>query len=233
MAMQQMPLDVQLDDFAVFATWLTGPNGSLVHVLRELSTSADHAVCWIHGGAETGKSHLLQACVAEADRCRYRATYLPLGSDHSLVPAMVQDMAALDLICIDEIDAVAGDSDWEQALFNLFEGIRENGSRLVMAAEHAPAHCSFDLPDLVSRFSSGATFRLQPLSDADKIAAMQLRAEWRGIEMPDDVAHFLFRRVARGNRQLFALLERLDRQALTEQKRLTIPFVRAFLAAES
>lgn len=228
--MKQIPLDVQLDDYALFQTWLTGSNGSLLHSLQQLATTAGHAVAWVWGAQEAGKSHLLQACVAEADRNGFRAAYLPLGSDHSLVPAMVESMDALDMICIDEIDRVAGNADWELALFNLFERLRRRGARLVMAAEHAPAHCAFVLPDLVSRFSSGATFRLQPLTDQQKIQAMQLRAEWRGIEMSDDVAQFLFRRVARGNRYLFDLLEQLDRRALAEQKRLTIPFVRTFLA---
>ncbi len=225
-----MPLDVQLADHAVFDTWLAGNNGALVHALRQVAAVQTCSVCWLWGGPEFGKTHLLQACVNEAHRHDFRTAYLPVGPGSELEPAVVENMGDLDVVCIDEIDTVAGCGEWEQAMFGLFEGIREHGSRLVMAAEKPPLHCAFVLPDLISRFSSGATFRVHPLSDDDKIRAMQLRARWRGLELPDDVASFLFSRVARGNRFLFDMLEQLDKKALIEQKRLTIPFVRSFLA---
>jgi DnaA family protein len=230
--MEQIPLDVQLADHAVFDTWLAGDNGALVHALHQVATMQTFTVCWLWGAAESGKTHLLQACVNEAHRHQFRTAYLPVGPGSELEPGVVENMGDLDVICIDEIDTIAGRGEWEQAMFGLFEGIRQHGSRLVMAAEKPPLHCAYALPDLISRFSSGATFRVHPLSDDDKIKAMQLRARWRGLALPDDVARFLYSRVARGNRFLFDMLERLDKKALVEQKRLTIPFVRAFLAED-
>lgn len=228
--MEQLPLDVQLADHAVFDTWLAGDNGALVHALREAAKVKIFTVCWLWGGAESGKTHLLQACVNEAHRHDFRTAYLPVGSGSGLEPAGIENMGDLDLICVDEVDQVAGCNDWEQAIFGVFESVRQRSSRLILAAEKPPLHCSFALPDLVSRFSSGATFRVHPLSDEDKIKAMQLRARWRGLELPDDVAGYLFTRVARDNSFLFDMLERLDKKALAEQKKLTIPFVKAFLA---
>jgi len=231
--MEQIPLDVQLADHAVFDTWLAGDNGALVHALREVAAVHMYTVLWLWGGAETGKTHLLQACVNEAHRQGYRTAYLPVGPGSELEPAVIENMGDLDVVCVDEIDTVAGNDEWERAMFGLFEGMRQRGSRLILAADKPPLHCAFTLPDLVSRFSSGATFRLHPLDDDDKIRAMQLRARWRGLELPDEVAKFLFARVDRGNCFLFDMLERLDRKALTEQKRLTIPFVRSFLNSAS
>jgi DnaA family protein len=227
---EQIPLDVQLADYAVFDTWLTAGNGALVHALQQVAAVQTFTVCWLWGGPESGKTHLLQACVNEAHQNNFRTAYLPVGSGSELGPAMVKNMGDLDVICIDKIDTIAGSSEWEQAMFGLFETVRQRGSRLVMAAEKPPLHCAFALPDLSSRFSCGATFRVHPLADDDKIRAMQLRADWRGLELPDEVAAFLFSRVQRGNRFLFEMLERLDRKALAEQKRLTIPFIRSFLA---
>jgi len=230
---EQIPLDVQLADHAVFETWLAGANGVLLHALRQAATVRAFAVCWLWGGPEFGKTHLLQACVNEAYQHDFRTAYLAVGPGSELKPAMIENMGDLDVICIDEIDSVAGCAEWEQAMFTLFESVRLRGTRLVMAAEKPPLHCAFSLPDLASRFASGATFRIHPLSDDDKIRAMQLRARWRGLELPDDVAAFLFARVARGNRFLFEMLDWLDRKALTEQKRLTIPFVRSFLLSSA
>ncbi len=230
--MEQIPLDVQLADHAVFDTWLAGDNGALLHAMRQIATVQEYTVCWLWGSPESGKTHLLQACVNEAHQHGFRTAYLPVGPGSELEPAVVDNMGGLDVVCVDGIDMIAGHSDWEQAVFRLFEAVRQHGSRLVMAAEKPPLHCSFALPDLVSRFSSGATFRVHRLSDDDKIRAMQLRARWRGLELPDDVARFLFSRVARDTCYLFDMLEQLDKKALVEQKRLTIPFVKSFLAEE-
>lgn len=228
--MKQLPLDVQLADHAVFDTWLTGENGALVHALRDIASIRTFSVCWLWGGAESGKTHLLQACVNEAHHGGFRTAYLPVGPDSELEPAAVENMGDLDVVCVDNIDSIAGRGDWERAVFGLFEGIRQHGSRLVLAAEKPPLHCSFALADLASRFSSGATFRVHALTEDDKILAMRNRARWRGLELSDDVARFLYFRVARGNRFLFDMLEQLDRKALADKKRLTIPFVRSFLA---
>jgi DnaA family protein len=48
--------------------------------------------------------------------------------------------------------------------------------------------------------------------------------------LPDDTARYLISRVERGCRQLFSLLDQLDREALTAQKKLTIPFVKGVLS---
>jgi DnaA family protein len=146
-----------------------------------------------------------------------------------LIPEAVSGVGNLDVVCVDDVDRVAGEPQWERALFLLYESMRQRGARLVLAAQQAPLHCGFALPDLVSRFTSGATFRLQPLSDKDKLKAMQLRANWRGMNLPDDVARYLFARVDRSNSELFALLDRLDHEALAAQRKLTVPFVKSVI----
>lgn len=231
--MQQLPLEVRLADYALFETFSSGPNGAPVHALSELARTDAVAVVWLWGPPQTGKTHLLQACVTAAHGAGFRAAYLPLGADSELVAEAISGAGALDVVCIDDVDRVAGARDWERALFLLYESTRQTGARLVLSAQQAAVHCGFALPDLVSRFSSGATFRLQALSDDDKLEAMQMRAAWRGLELPDDVARYLFARVDRSNTGLFTLLDRLDREALAAQRRLTVPFVKSVIDSSS
>lgn len=227
--MRQLPLEVGPADYAVFDSYFAGPNAALLHALQELARMRSRAVLWLWGPAQSGRSHLLQATVHAADRSGARAAYLPLDPALGLHPSALDGMGELDLLCLDDVDRVAGQPDWERALLMVFEGLRQRGSRLVMSARVTALHAGFALPDLTSRFTSGATFRMQPLDDDEKVAALQARATWRGLELPADTAAFLISRVDRSAGALFELLDRLDRAALAAQKRLTIPFVRSVL----
>lgn len=226
-ALEQLPLKVGPPDRAVFDAFLPGSNGALVHALTELAGVRRRALVWLWGPAETGRTHLLHATVSEASGRGFRAAYLPLAE--GLSPAALDGMAAVDVLCLDDVDAVAGMAEWERALFRLFEGLRERSARLVLSAARAPLHTDFRLPDLASRFGSAATFRVRALDDEAKIEALKLRAGRRGFDLPDETARFLLQRVDRGTAALFDLLDRLDHAALAAQKRLTVPFVRDLL----
>ena len=229
--MQQLPLEVGLADYARFESFFAGPNAAALHALTEAATTKTRAVVWLSGTDGVGKTHLLQACVNAANDGGYRAAYFPLGADNGLVPEVMDGMGTLDLICVDDVDQVAGHAEWERQLFLLFESVKAGGNRLLMSAAQAPAHCRFDLPDLASRFSSAAAFRIKSLTDDEKLKALQLRASWRGFSLPDDVAGYLLRRVDRSTGSLFALLDRLDREALVAKKKMSVAFVKSVLSA--
>jgi DnaA family protein len=97
---------------------------------------------------------------------------------------------------------------------------------LVMAARGNPATVGLKLADLATRLAAGLVYQLQPLSDKEKIAALRLRAQQRGLEMTEEVANYLLTRFPRDMHSLFALLDRLDIATLAAQRRLTIPFLR-------
>ena len=67
--------------------------------------------------------------------------------------------------------------------------------------------------------------------DASRLQALQIRARFRGFDLPEDTGRYLLKRTPRGPASLFSVLDTLDRAALVAQKRLTIPFVRSVLDA--
>lgn len=75
----------------------------------------------------------------------------------------------------------------------------------------------------------GQIYKLQPLSDEEKLLALQLRGKLRGFELPEDVGRFLLKRLDREMRTLFMTLDQLDRASITAQRKLTIPFVKEIL----
>lgn len=129
-------------------------------------------------------------------------------------------------MCVDDVNAIAGDATWEAALFALYERMRAHGGLLVLAASASPVSIGLKLADLATRLAAGLVYQLQPLSDAEKISALRLRAHRRGLEMTEEVANYLLARFPRDTSSLFALLDKLDTATLVAQRRLTIPFLR-------
>ena len=228
--MSQLGLPLRLADHAVFASFLAEGNETLVATLERVAAGGEggHG-CWLWGVHATGKTHLLQAV---CERAGDRAAYLPLETVSEAGPEILEGMEMRDLVCIDDIDRVAGDAAWELALFSLCNRLAEAGAQLLVSAAAAPRETPVRLPDLASRLSRLAVFQVRELDDAQRASALKLRARHRGVELPDETASFMLRRSRRDMASLYQLLDKLDLEALRAQRRLTIPFVRDILASE-
>lgn len=221
----QLPLRIGLRDSATFANFFPGPNAALCHTLQE----GMEPFVYLWGSAGSGKTHLLQAACHAVTEQGGTAIYLPLGEPEGLLPQMLEGMERMSLVCLDDLQNVVGDSEWEQALFHLYNRLRDSGNRLVTAATATPAALQIRLADLVSRLGWGPVYQMQPLSDEEKSTVLQQRAANRGMAMPPEVASYLLSRASRDTHALFGLLDRLDEVSLAAQRKLTIPFVREII----
>lgn len=226
--MTQLALPLQLADHAVFASYLESGNEALVATLTRIAGDDEGHGCWLWGASATGKTHLLQAvCEAAGDR----AAYMPLSSIAGFGPGILDGLSSRDLICIDDIDRVAGQPEWEVALFDLCNQIFDAGSQLLVSATSSPRECPMELADLRSRLARLPVFQIHALGENELVSALKLRSRHRGLELPDDTARYLLKRSRRDMASLYELLDTLDKEALRAKRRLTIPFVREVLMA--
>lgn len=222
----QLPLKLALADHARFATFVAGGNAAAVEHLRALANGAAETL-WLWGPAGCGKTHLLQAACRAATAAGRRAMYVPLdGTD----AALLAGLESVDVLALDDVQRVAGGEAWEDALFVILNEFSPQRGGLVLAAATSAAGCGFRLPDLASRAAGAVSYRLKPLEDDQRALALRLHAEARGLELGPAAAEYLLRRVDRDMPVLAAWLDRLDRESLIEQRRLTIPFIRERLA---
>ncbi|MFI3246062.1 MAG: DnaA inactivator Hda [Ferrimonas sp.] len=226
----QLSLPVHLPDDETFNSYHPDGNHQLIDSLRQAASGQGQCITYLWGAQECGRTHLLHAtCALAADKGR-KGFYLPLGIHASMSPAVLEGLENLDLICLDDIDAISRHPMWEEALFDLYNRVDESEHcRLVVTARSAAGQAGFLLPDLVSRLSWGLQYQLHPLSDDAKLAALQSRAKARGLELPEDVGRFLMARLVRDLRTLFDVLDRLDKASMVAQRKLTIPFVKQIL----
>ena len=227
--MSQLALPLNLQDHAVFESFMSGGNESVVAYLEETVSLAAGPGGWLWGAASTGKSHLLQAVCA---RVGDRAQFVPLADMEPAGPGILDGLESREFICLDDVDRVAGRDDWELGLFALSNAIADRKGVLIVSADAPPRECPFVLADLASRFARLTVYQLRPLDDDQRVAALQLRADHRGLQLPDETAKFLMTRRRRDMTSLYALLDRLDHEALKAQRRLTVPFVRDVLSQD-
>ncbi|MDE2251084.1 MAG: DnaA regulatory inactivator Hda [Gammaproteobacteria bacterium] len=218
---------MRLHDRALFASYLPGPNAQVLAQLAGLAAQPRAGFWWLCGPAGSGKTHLLQALCAAAGQ---GAQYVPLSELAPYGPAALAEWQGARWACLDEAAVVIGKRDWETALFSVYRDCEERGACLVIAAREIPPQLAFALPDLASRCAAGLRLTLRALGELEQLAALQLRAQQRGFELPDETARYLQRRLPRDMRSLFAVLDELDAAALAAQRRLTVPFIRDVLA---
>jgi len=228
--MRQLPLGVQLGVSLRFETFHAGGNQEAVAALQLRARGDFRPPLWLYGAPGCGRSHLLQAACALAGGHGLTAAYLPLAAVRADGPALLEGFEQLRLVALDDLDAVAGAAEWERALFSLYNGLQEQRGCLVFAATLAPSALRFGLPDLASRLAASEVHRLQPLAEAEQAEALRRRAQHRGLELPEETLGYLTRRAPRDFAQLCRLLDELDTEALAAQRRLTVPFVRDWLA---
>lgn len=223
---RQLALAIQLNDEATFSDFCWGSNALLKQQLENTLVGRGERLIYLWGTPGSGKSHLLQAC-CQAMNGNKSAIYLPLQTLKEWGPQVIDGIDEQALIGIDDIDAIASIPAWEEAIFHLYNRVRDNEqTTLIITGKCPPTQVPLRLLDLRSRLSWGLVIQLNELSDHDKINTLKLHAHKRGLELSTNVGQFLLNRCARNMHDLHTLLNRLDEASLVAQRKITIPFVK-------
>lgn len=224
----QLPLGLRWPRRQRFEHFHAGANAAALAAVQALAVQPGAPWVYLSGTTGSGKSHLLMAACQAAHEAGHTVQYLPLKNLHEHFMAL-RGVAGSQFIALDDIDVLAGVREAEHALFDLYNLARAEGTALIFTAQAVPAQLNLTLPDLRSRLGACTQFTLKPLEDDERREVLKHQAALRGIELDDAVLDWLFARYARDLGALLDLLDRLDQASLAAQRRITIPFLRAFL----
>jgi DnaA family protein len=225
----QLPLNITLGESASFDSFVQGDNGQALSSIRDCAAGQGEKFLYLWGTKGTGRSHLLQAACRFGAQSGQAVSYLPLAEIDSFTPDILLGLEGMDLVCVDDIQMVAGKPPWEQALFHLYNRLRDGGARMMVSGDRVHADLPLKLPDLGSRLAWGLGYKLQPLGDTDKIQVLIGNAKGRGMVLSVETARYILEHTARDMGSLVAILEKLDLASLAAGRKLTIPFVRTLL----
>lgn len=216
--MRQLTLELLPQTPPRLDNFVTGSNGEVITGLAAwLDSTNTESSLFFWGDSGAGKTHLLKAtggiyADAQAD------------PDLSFLGENPEETCALHTV--DNVDALSAKG--QIALFNLFNRQRSNGKRLLTAAKTPPQQLKLR-EDVRTRLGSGLIYRLQALTDHEKIEALSAQAEARGLRLPSDALDYLLSRAPRDMRSLSALITALDQYSLEHKRAITLPLLREVL----
>jgi chromosomal replication initiator protein len=166
---------------------------------------------FIHGGVGLGKTHLLTAI---ARKLLPRMPKIRMISCEEFVNRFVgalkggnmeafrRELRDSDALLIDDIHFLAGKEQTQEEFFHTFNHLYQLGKQICLTSDSLPR----DIPNLedrlISRFHWGLAVKVEPPCTETRMAIVRKKAELRGINIPDDVVHFLAENVVTNVREL-------------------------------
>lgn len=175
---------------------------------------------FIYGGVGLGKTHLMHAAgnLIKKDRSDARVAYV---HSERFVSDMVKSISSntmdnfkqyyrsLDALLIDDIQFFAGKNQSQEEFFHTFNTLLETGSQIILTSDKFPKEIINLQERLISRFESGLTVRIDPPELETRVAILKNKARKSQIDLSDEVAFLVAKKIRSNVRELEGALHRL------------------------
>ena len=228
MSVPQLPLALRAPSDQRLDSYIAAPDG-LIAQLQAFAAGQLSDWLYLAGPSGTGKTHLALSVCAVAQQVGRSSAYLPLQAAAGRLRDALEALEGRSVVALDGVDSIAGQREDEVALFDFHNRARAAGITLLYTARQMPDGLALVLPDLRSRLSQCVRISLPVLDDVARAAVLRDRAQRRGLALDEAAIDWLLTHSERELAGLVALLDRLDRESLAAQRRVTVPFLRRVL----
>ncbi len=194
---------------------------------------------FIYGGTGLGKTHLLHAVGNGILQNNPNAKIAYMHSER-----FVQDMVkalqnnemekfkqyyrSVDALLIDDIQFFAGKDRTQEEFFHTFNALLEGNQQIILTSDRYPKEVAVE-DRLKSRFGWGLTIAIEPPELETRVAILKRKAQESHINLADEVAFFIAKRLRSNVRELEGALNRVIANANFTGRAITIDFVREAL----
>jgi len=175
---------------------------------------------FIYGGVGLGKTHLMHAAGNLIKQNKKGANVAYVHSER-FVSDMVKSIRnnemdkfksyyrSLDALLLDDIQFFAGKEQSQEEFFHTFNTLLETGSQIILTSDKFPKEINNLQERLISRFESGLTVRIDPPELETRVAILKNKARKNEIDLNDDVAFLVAKKIRSNVRELEGALHRL------------------------
>tara|TARA_B100000941_G_scaffold131292_1_gene92737 strand:- start:6431 stop:7108 length:678 start_codon:yes stop_codon:yes gene_type:complete len=188
-----------------------------------LKTNQDFFLYGIEG---VGKSFLLQAVCNFYAIEKKSSLYVPIKEAIKLNTDFLDSLDYLDVVCIDDIELIKNNKDWEIAIFNLINNSLLSKCRLIFSSSLNPSTIHFKLEDLSSRIKKIESIELLPISKNNLYEALRFIIDLRSINIGEKEINYLITYSKRNISDLLKIIEKLDKLSVQLKRKITIPMIK-------
>ena len=187
---------------------------------------------FLYGLEKTGKTYLLQSlCNHYFDEGK-TSLLIPLKEVKDLGSQITESLESLDLICIDDVDLIAGDNSWEIAIFNLINNCLLTNCRLVFCSSFNPSNINLNLKDLISRIKKINHIEIFPVKENHLSDAIKFIANSRSINLGEREIDYLIMYSERSIANLVNIIKKLDDLSMELKRKISVPLIKEVIQAE-
>ena len=237
------PKDNVFNPRNTFDTFVVGNNNNFAHAAASAVAQApgkSYNPLFLYGGVGLGKTHLLHAIgqhvatqrktarVAYVSSEKFTNEYIQAIQDNQ-IGKFRKKYRQTDVLLIDDIQFLAGKERIQEEFFHTFNALHEAHKQIVLTCDR-PANEIQNLEQrLVSRFEWGLVTDLQPPDIETRVAILRKKETSLGVQLPEEITHFLATRIRTNIRRLEGALIRVASYASLTGKKVTLEVVETLL----
>lgn len=186
---------------------------------------------FIYGGVGLGKTHLLHAIGHAVTKNKLNALLVSTEQfTNEFIKAIRegktedfrQKYRSVDVLLIDDIHFIGGKEQTQEGFFHTFNDLHNGSRQIVLTSDRPPKAINLLEDRLRSRFEWGLTTDIQPPDLETRVAILQAKAEEDKVDIPQDVLHFMARRISKSIRELEGSLNRVAALARAKDRKITM-----------
>ena len=194
----------------------------------------------IYGGVGLGKTHLMHAVGNVILQHHPDANVVYLHSErfvaemvkalqHNTINEFKRYYRSVDALLIDDIQFFAGKERSQEEFFHTFNALLEGEQQVIMTCDRYPKEVVGLEERLKSRFGWGLPVAIEPPELETRVAILMKKAQLSGVDLPNEVAFFIAKRIRSNIRELEGALRRVIANAQFTGRPITLDFAKEAL----
>ena len=229
---QQLIFPFKADQRASFSNFFcTQDNSGLLARLDQIVNAENSHELIIDGLEGSGKSFLIQSICNELSLAQKKLAFIPMKKALNMDEEIIQNLASLDAVCIDDIQCIENNAKWEEAFFHLINECHQSQCTLIFSVtSNKSLDDLFKLPDLLSRVKRMEHMTLKSVQDQDLMEALIFNCKNLDINLAQSELEFLVKYHVRDFSILLEKIIFLDQRAGELKRKITIPLIKEILS---